>query len=108
MKSHALLINTSRGAVVDTDALASALASRRIGGAGIDVLPIEPPRPDMKLIELWQDPEADVNLIITPHTAYYSASAIDEIRCKGAEEVARVLRGEPPLNCVNLGRDAPT
>jgi C-terminal binding protein len=101
MQPHALLINTSRGAVVDTDAVADALMSGRIGGAAIDVLSTEPPHAGMKLIRLWQDPGLSANLIITPHTAYYSSSAIDEIRRKGAEEVARVLRGQPPLNLVN-------
>jgi D-3-phosphoglycerate dehydrogenase len=101
MQSHALLINTARGAIVVTDAVAEALRNRTLGGAAIDVLTIEPPDPQMKLIQLWQDPAADVNLIVTPHTGYYSAAAIEEIRRKGAEEVARVLRGQPPLNCVN-------
>jgi D-3-phosphoglycerate dehydrogenase/C-terminal binding protein len=102
MRRHALLVNTARGAIVDTDALADALIGQQIGGAAIDVLPVEPPAAQMKLIQLWQDPTSTANLIITPHTAYYSDSAIDEIRRKGAEEVARVLRGQPPLNCVNL------
>ena len=102
MRRHALLINTARGAIVDLDALSRALFSGQIGGAAIDVLPTEPPTTAMPLIQLWQDPELSVNLIITPHTAYYSGSAIDEIRRKGAEEIARVLRGEPPWNCVNL------
>jgi phosphoglycerate dehydrogenase-like enzyme len=102
IRPHALLVNTARGAIVDTDALADALVGRQIGAAAIDVLPVEPPSAQMKLIQLWQDPTSTANLIITPHTAYYSVSAIDEIRRKGAEEVARVLRGQPPLNCVNL------
>jgi D-3-phosphoglycerate dehydrogenase/C-terminal binding protein len=102
MRPTALLINTARGAVVDTDAVAEALSEGRLGGAGIDVLSIEPPDTRLRLIALWQDPTADVNLIVTPHTAYYSASATREIRTKGAEEIARVLRGERPRNCVNL------
>jgi C-terminal binding protein len=102
MQRHVLLINTARGAIVDLDALTQALVSRQIGGAAIDVLAHEPPTTNLPLIQLWQDPDLDVNLIITPHTAYYSGSAIDEIRRKGAEEVARVLRGQPPWNCVNL------
>lgn len=101
MPAHALLVNTSRGAVVDATAVADALQSKAIGGAAIDVLATEPPTADMPLIRLWQDEAADVNLIITPHTAYFSADAIDEIRTKGAEEVARVLRGHSPWNCVN-------
>lgn len=105
MKPTALLINTSRGAVVDTDAVAVALRNGQIGGAGIDVLTVEPPSAQLPLIALWQDGSADVNLIITPHTAYYSLSATREIRRKGVEEIARVLRGQRPLNCVNLGPD---
>lgn len=101
MRPHALLINTSRGEVVDTAAVARALRNGQLGGAGIDVLAQEPPSAEQPIIELWQDPEADVNLILTPHTAYYSASAITEIRTKGAEEVARILRGEAPQNQVN-------
>ncbi len=79
---------------MDTDAVADALRRGEIGGAAIDVLATEPPDTQMKLIQLWQDPEHLTNLIITPHTAYYSGSTIEEIRCKGAAEVARVLRSE--------------
>jgi D-3-phosphoglycerate dehydrogenase len=65
MRPDALLVNTSRGAVVDVDALVDALRGGRIGGAALDVLPHEPP------------PAAPVapNLILTPHAAYYSAAA---------------------------------
>jgi D-3-phosphoglycerate dehydrogenase len=56
----------------------------------------------MPIIGLWQDRDADVNLILTPHVAYYSTAATEEIRRKGIEEILRVLRGERPLNCVNL------
>lgn len=62
MRPGALLINTARGAVVDVDAVLDALRSRRLGGAALDVLPVEPPpvRP------------VAPNLIVTPHAAYYS------------------------------------
>ena len=62
MKPAALLVNTSRGPVVDLDAVLAALRSERLGGAALDVLPVEPP------------PERPVapNLIVTPHAAYYS------------------------------------
>ena len=65
MRPGALLVNTSRGEVVDLDAVLAALRSGRLGGAALDVLPQEPPR------------EAPVapNLILTPHAAYYSAAA---------------------------------
>jgi len=54
MKSRAVLINTARGAVVDVDALAHALEAGQLAGAGIDVLPVEPPSPESPLIRLWQ------------------------------------------------------
>jgi D-3-phosphoglycerate dehydrogenase/C-terminal binding protein len=101
MKPHSLLINTARGAVVDVEALAVALERGWIGGAGIDVLPVEPVPADSKLIRLWQRDDPPVNLVMTPHTAFYSESGSLEMRVKAAQEVARVLRGEPPLNCVN-------
>ncbi|MCG8366055.1 MAG: C-terminal binding protein [Pseudanabaenales cyanobacterium] len=103
MKPTAFLINTARGEVLDTDALAVALESGVIAGAGVDVLPVEPPAADSALIRLWRESAGGgrVNLVITPHIAYYSESALEEIRIKGAEELARVFRGEPPKNPVN-------
>lgn len=102
MRPGALLINTARGAVVDTDAVANALRTGQLAGAAIDVLSQEPPSKTSQLIQLWQDRSIDVNLIVTPHVAYYSTAAIAEIRRKGAEEIRRVFLGQPPLNCVNL------
>ncbi len=102
MKPTSILINTSRGAVVDTEALADALEAKQIAGAGIDVLHIEPATTELKLIRLWQeDRDPPVNLIITPHTAFYSEAGLREMREKAAREVGRVLRGQAPLNCVN-------
>lgn len=101
MKAGALLVNTARGAVVDTDAVADALESGRLGGAGIDVLPSEPATTAQRLVRLWrEDRNPPLNLILTPHTAFYSAEAMEEIRVKTAQEVARVLRGEKPKNPV--------
>ena len=102
MKKTAILINTSRGPVVDADALVAALLSRSIAGAGIDVLDQEPASEDSKLVRLWQeDRQPPLNLILTPHTAWYSVEAIDELRSKSGAEMARILRGERPLNVVN-------
>lgn len=111
-KPGALLINTARGAIVDTDALAQALEAGHLGGAGIDVLPTEPATASQRLVRLWQeDRQPPLNLILTPHTAFYSEAAVEEIRIKSAREVARVLRGQPPRNPVNeaspVGRLAP-
>jgi len=102
MRPHAVLINTARGAVVDTDALADALAEGRIAGAGIDVLPHEPPAPEDRLVRLWRaEGDQQVNLVLTPHDAFYSEQGLIEMRTKAAQEVRRVLEGKPPRNCVN-------
>ncbi len=102
MKPTAFLINTARGAVVDTNALAQAIQTGRLAGAGIDVLPNEPPSPEDPLIQLWQShPSPPCNLIITPHTAYFSEAALREIREKSSAEIKRVLSGEKPWNLVN-------
>ena len=70
MKPDAVLINTARGALVDTRALAEALKAGRLGGAGIDVLEREPPPPDHPLL----DPSIP-NLILTPHVAWAAREA---------------------------------
>jgi glycerate dehydrogenase len=70
MKPDALLINTARGALVDGKALAAALRAGRLGGAGIDVLPQEPPPHDDPLL----DPDIP-NLILTPHVAWAAREA---------------------------------
>jgi glycerate dehydrogenase len=78
MKADAVLINTARGALVDTRALAEALIAHRLGGAGIDVLEREPPPPDHPLL----DPSIP-NLILTPHVAWAAREArqrcVDEL-----------------------------
>jgi D-3-phosphoglycerate dehydrogenase / 2-oxoglutarate reductase len=94
MKPTALLINTSRGGIVDEQALAVALKEGWLGGAALDVLNVEPPPPDHPL---RQAP----NLILTPHLAFYSRESVIELQTKAAEEVARALKGEPPRSPVN-------
>ena len=83
MKPDALLINTARGALVDGVALAAALEAGRLGGAGIDVLPHEPPTADDPLL----DP-AIPNLILTPHVAW----AAREARQRCLDEMAANVR----------------
>ena len=94
MKPSAVVINTSRGAVVDTTALARALHAGRLAGAGIDVFEQEPLRPAHPL---WTAP----NTILTPHVAWYSEEATHTLKRRVAEEVARVAQGEWPRSLVN-------
>jgi C-terminal binding protein len=101
MKPTAILVNTARGAVVDLDALAAALREGRLAGAGIDVLPGEPPNPETPLLKLWQANDPPFNLIITPHTAFFSNEGMIEMREKAACEIRRGLKGERLLNCIN-------
>jgi glycerate dehydrogenase len=83
MKPDALLINTARGALVDGRALAAALRAGRLGGAGLDVLPQEPPRDDDPLL----DPDIP-NLLLTPHVAW----AAREARQRCLDEMAANIR----------------
>jgi D-3-phosphoglycerate dehydrogenase len=94
MKSSAFLVNTARGALVDTVALTTALKRGRLAGAALDVLESEPPPDDLELRRL-------PNVILTPHSAFYSEESLIESQTRAAEEVARVLRGERPLSLVN-------
>ena len=94
MKSTAFLVNTSRGPVVDTQALVAALKSDKIAGAGLDVLEEAPPDPNGELLKLD-------NAIITPHTGFYSDQSSDDLRKFSFEEVVRVLQGQKPKNLFN-------
>src|SRR5271154_3661926 len=90
MKKGAFLINTARGPLVDEAALIVALDSGHLGGAALDVVTTEPLAKDSAL--LGRD-----NVILTPHTAYYSVEALAELQTKCASDVARVLCGEKPI-----------
>src|SRR5260370_1149212 len=86
-------VGQARGAVVDVDALAEALRAGRLAGAGLDVLPGEPPEADAPIIKLWQETAGPfVNLVITPHTAFFSDAGMVEMRTKAAQEIYRALR----------------
>jgi D-3-phosphoglycerate dehydrogenase len=94
MKRGAMLINVSRGGIVDSDALAAALASGQLGAAGLDVLESEPSVPPALL--------AQDGAIITPHVAFSSDTSLLELRRRACEEVVRVLRGEAPHHPCNM------
>jgi D-3-phosphoglycerate dehydrogenase/C-terminal binding protein len=99
----AFLVNTARGAVVDTAAVADAIASGRLAGAGLDVLEAEPPAEDDPLIRAWRDPghPAHHRVVLTPHSAFYSEESQREVRAKAALACRRALAGEPIPNVVN-------
>lgn len=90
MKSNALLINTARGAVIDSEALAMALQEGRIAGAGIDVLPEEPPRKGNPLLDLKLP-----NLLITPHVGWASQQALAILAEEVLLNLEAFVRGEP-------------
>jgi D-3-phosphoglycerate dehydrogenase len=89
MRSESLLVNTSRGGLVDVDALAAALDLGRPGFAALDVLPDEPHVPDV----LRRD-----DVLITPHVAFSSVQSVRELRQRATEELVRVVTGQAPLH----------
>ena len=93
MKPGSYLINTARGPIVDEQALARALDAGQLAGAALDVMPQEPPAGSPLL---GRD-----NVIITPHTSFYSEESLLELQRKAAQEVADVLTGKPAKNPVN-------
>jgi len=94
MKPTAILINTSRGPVVDQRALYEALKSGQIFSAGLDVTEVEPIPPDDPLLTLD-------NVIITPHIASASFTTRKEMALMAADNLLAGLRGKTPPDCVN-------
>ncbi len=94
MKPTAILVNTSRGPLVDTDALYEALSTGQINSAGIDVHDPEPPKKNCKLFRLD-------NVVLTDHAGWYSQESQLALQQTAARNVALVLAGKPPLFCVN-------
>lgn len=94
MKTSAYLINTSRGGVIDEKALYDALSNGIIRGAAIDVLKKEPPGNSNPLLGLD-------NILITPHTAFYSEDSLKEARIRTSEAIVNVHNGILPRNIVN-------
>ena len=94
MKPTACLINTSRGPVVDEQALIRALEEQWLAGAALDVWEQEPLPAESPLLRMD-------NVIATPHAAYFSSPAVAQVPRRCGEEVARVLTKERPLHVVN-------
>lgn len=94
MRPGTVIVNTSRGGLIDEEALAESLASGHLGGAGIDVYAKEPPGADNPLFSA-------PNVVLSDHTAWYSEDSVAELQTKAAEEIARVFSGGLPRNWVN-------
>ena len=86
-KPGLIVVNTARGPIVDLDALAEALRAGRIGGAGLDVLPQEPADAGHPLIAAWRagEPWVRRRLVLTPHAAFYSPAALEDMQRKSIE-----------------------
>ncbi len=97
------LVNTSRGAVVDTSIIPDAIASGQLAGAALDVLPHEPPPDHDPVIRAWRDPNhpAHHRLIVNAHAAFYTEQGFIDMRTKGATAIRRALTGQPIRNVVN-------
>ena len=94
MKPTAYLINAARGPLVDEAALLDAVRARKIAGAGLDVLAVEPIAADSPLLQ-------EERLLITPHAAWYSEEAKLDMRTRATEEVVRILSGQKPRSPAN-------
>ncbi len=94
MKKNSYLINTARGPLVEINDLAAALDAGEIAGAGLDVLPQEPPAEDNPL--LGRD-----DIVLTPHTGFYSEDSLVDLQVTVATDVATILSGGNPKYPVN-------
>ena len=105
MKRDAILINTARGAIVEIPALLDALRTGDIAGAGIDVLPVEPPRDDDAISVAYRnrrDPMVGERLILTPHAAWSSPESVNDARRLAVETAMLYLREGKLRNLVNV------
>ncbi|MCH9672528.1 MAG: C-terminal binding protein [Gammaproteobacteria bacterium] len=102
LKPGAIIINTSRGPVVDIDSVHDALKSGQLAAAALDVLPLEPP-PDHPLIHAYtaREPWIDGRLILTPHSAFFSRPGQDDLRRKAVETMMAYINRQDLRNCVN-------
>ncbi len=99
----AVVVNTARGPILDLDALGELLRDGHIAGAGLDVLPVEPPvEPVPDLLRAYRAREAwlEGRLVVTPHVAYHAPESLLDIRVKGAETMRAALFTDRPQNVI--------
>ena len=94
MKPETFLINAARGGLIEEDALYNSLISKQIAGAGLDVVEDVAPELNHRILQLD-------NVIVTPHTAFFSQEAVLELEQRAAQEVVRALAGQMPENLFN-------
>lgn len=94
MEKKPILINTSRGPIIDENALIQALIKGQISGAGLDVLEKEPPDSKNPMLKME-------NVVLSPHVGFYSVESISELKRRTAENVSDVLLGKWPKSVVN-------
>ncbi|MCD6029912.1 MAG: hydroxyacid dehydrogenase [Thermomicrobiales bacterium] len=94
MKPSAVLVNTARGPIIDLPALAEALEEGKLAGAALDVVDPEPLPADAPFYRM-------PNVILTPHSAYYSERSVDVVRRETLLEALQVLRGKRPRTVAN-------
>ena len=94
MMPGSIIVNCARGGIIQEQALADALHNGHLTGAGLDVVEPAPPPDDHPLLSA-------PNIIITPHTAFFSQASTIELERRTAQEALRVLNGNPPQNLIN-------
>ena len=103
MPKGAIVVNTARGPIVDVDAVADLLKRGHLAGAGLDVLPVEPPvDPIPEILRAYRsrEPWVEGRLVITPHSAFHTPSAEMDTRQKAAETMRAALLGPHPQNVI--------
>jgi len=103
MRKGAVLVNTSRGPVVDVDAVYGALKDGPLGGAALDVLPVEPADANHPLVaaHVAREPWLEGRLILSPHAAFYSVEGNADLRRKSIQTIVSYLTDGRLKNCVN-------
>jgi C-terminal binding protein len=104
----AVIVNTARGPVLDLAAVEAGLRTGRLAGAGLDVIPVEPPvEPVPELLRAYRARESwlEGRLVVTPHSAFASPEAYEDIKRKSAETMRAVLIDNKPQNVISREAD---